>query len=93
MQIRSQDERQKRYFTVSTYSKERYSITYFSFTKINEGDKTILLHGSGLKYNSLFTKLVIAKRITARYLMNFLSVIHSIIPVKPVRTSKLSVLA
>ena len=33
--------------------------------------KLFLPHGSGLKYNSLFTKLKIAKRITAGYFMKF----------------------
>ena len=71
MQLKLQVESQRKYFTVATYIEERKSITCTSFTRSTKETKLFLPHGSGLKYNSLFTKLVIAKRNTVGYFMKF----------------------
>ena len=62
-------------FTIAAYIKERYSVSYISFTKIIEGNKLVFSSRSGSKYNSLFTKLVIAKRNTVGYFMKFKALI------------------
>ena len=61
----------KKVVTVTTYSKGRNLIIWTTATRTTEENNLFLPHGSCMDYNSLFTKLVIAKRNNAGYFMKF----------------------